>query len=481
MKTIRKSFPETGLEASALHKEMQMTKSKDAAWREGKVFGYIYYKDDEAAKVAEEAYRLFCCENSLNPSLFVSLKRFETETVQMMTDLLHGGPDAAGILTSGGTESIIMAMKTARDKARNDHSEIKYPEVVSPESVHPAFDKAAHYLDIKLIHTPVMDDKRADINAIRKAITSNTILLVGSAPCFPHGVIDPIAEIGQLALQYKIPFHVDACMGGMILPFAEELGYPIPGFDFRVPGVTSISADIHKYGYSPKGASVVIYATHELRKYQFFVYTDWSGGLYGSPAILGSRCGGPIAAAWATLVFHGRDGYLRMTREVMETSKKLQERINAIPSLRVVSNPDMCIFAVTSDNIDIFEVGDDLTAGGWHLDRIQFPNALHVTLSYHNIKKADEFILALKNAVAKVSVEKTKSRSTHFAVSFVKGLSKMLPETWFKKLSSAATKMMGNKDGKGQGMKAAMYGITAAIENRGNVHDLVLDALDGMY
>lgn len=481
MKTIRKSFPEKGLEASVLLPEMQMIKSKDAVWRNGRMFGYIYYPEDETARVAEEAFRLFSSENALNPSLFTSLKKFENETVQMMTDLLHGGSDAAGSFTSGGTESILMALKTARDKARADHPEIKAPEVVLPISAHPAFDKAAHYLDIRLIHTPVGADKRADTSAMRKAITSNTILLVGSAPCFPHGVIDPVDEIGKLALENKIPFHVDACMGGMILPFAEQLGYPIPPFDFRVPGVTSVSADIHKYGYSPKGASVIIYSRRELRKHQFFVYTDWPGGLYGSPAMLGTRCGGPIAASWAMLMYIGREGYMKMTRDVMETSKKIQKGINTIPGLRVVSNPDLSIIAFTSDDIDIFKVGDELTAGGWYLDRIQFPNSLHVTVSYHNVQQADEFIKVLRDAAAKVTSEKTKSMSTHFIVSFVKGLSKVLPETWFRKLSSVAAGLAGSKDDDKHGMSAAMYGITSAVENRKNVHDMVLDVLDGMY
>jgi glutamate/tyrosine decarboxylase-like PLP-dependent enzyme len=481
MKTIRKSFPEKGTEASALLPEMRTIKTKDVDWKNGRMFGYIYYPGDEAAHVVEEAYQMFCSENALNPSLFVSLKQFENETVQMMTDLLNGGPDAAGSLTSGGTESILMTVKTARDKARADHPEIKFPEVVLPESVHPAFDKAAHYLDVKLIHTPVRADKRADVGAMSNAITENTILLVGSAPCFPHGVIDPIGEIGELALENNILFHVDACMGGMMLPFAEKLGYPIPPFDFRVPGVTSISADIHKYGYSPKGASVIIYASHELRKYQFFVYTDWSGGLYGSPTMLGTRCGGPIAAAWASLVHHGLDGYLRMAREVMETSKKMQAGINAIPGLQVISDPDMSIFAFTSDQLDIFEVGDELTSKQWYLDRIQFPGSLHMTVSYHNVKHADEFVAAVREAVAKVTSEKGKSRTTHFMVSFVKGLSRVLPEIWFKKLSSAAAGLMGNKDDERHGMTAAMYGITEKIENRQNVHELVLNVLDRMY
>jgi glutamate/tyrosine decarboxylase-like PLP-dependent enzyme len=481
MKNIRMSFPEKGTGASVLLSEMKAIKTKDVAWRDGRMFGYIFYPGDDAARAVEEAYRMFCCENALNPSLFVSLKKFENETVQMMTDLLNGGPDASGSLTSGGTESILMALKTARDKARVDHPEIKCPEVVLPESTHPAFNKAAHYFDIKLVHTPVRADKRADVEAMREAVTPNTILLVGSAPCFPHGVIDPLGEIGELALEHKILFHVDACMGGMMLPFAEKLGYPVPPFDFRVPGVTSVSADIHKYGYSPKGASVIIYATRELRKHQFFVYTDWSGGLYGSPTMLGTRCGGPIAAAWASLMYHGLEGFLKMAREVMETSKKIQEGINSIPGLKVVSNPDMSIFAFTSDQFDIFEVGDELSLKRWYLDRIQFPSSLHMTISYHNVNHADEFISAVREAVTKVTADKAKSRSTHFLISFVKGLSKVLPDTWFKKLSSAAAGLMGNKDDERHGMSAAMYGITEKIENRKNVHDLVLDVLDRMY
>ncbi len=230
MKVSRKLFPEKGTDGFDLITEMKTIKTRDVAWRKGKMFGYIYYPGDKTAHVVEEAYQMFSSENALNPSLFISLKKFESEAVQMMADLLNAGPEAAGSLTTGGTESILMAVKTARDKARADHPEIKFPEVVVPESAHPAFDKAAHYLDIKIIHTAVRDDKRADVNAMRQAITENTILLVGSAPCFPHGVIDPLTEIGALALEHKIPFHVDACMGGLILPFAEKLGYTHSAF-----------------------------------------------------------------------------------------------------------------------------------------------------------------------------------------------------------------------------------------------------------
>lgn len=481
MKPCSKPFPETGTEASLLMAEMQRIKRSDASWREGKIFGYVYHPGEEAAGVAEEAYRMFWSENALNPSLFSSLRRFENETVQMMTDLLHGGPDASGTFTSGGTESILMAVKSARDRARALHPEITSPEMVIPESVHPAFLKAADYLGVRAVLTPVRQDKRADAGAMEKAVSRNTILISGSAPCFPHGVIDPIEEIGEMAIRHNIPFHVDACMGGMLIPFAEEAGYRLPRFDFRVPGVTSVSADIHKYGYSPKGASVIIYANRSLRKYQFFVHTDWSGGLYGSPSLLGSRSGGPVASAWAVMKHIGREGYVKMAAMAMETSRKLQAGINAIPGLHVVSNPDITIFAFTSADADIFEIGDALTQQGWFLDRIQFPNALHLTVANHNIIHAESFLSTLEKAVATVKKKRISSASSHFLVSFVKGMSRVLPEKWFRKITLAASKMTGSKDSGKQGMSAAMYGITASVENRSNVHELVLGVLDSMY
>ncbi len=481
MKTPRKSIPASGFPASQLIPEMQKIKSADASWEEGRMFGYVYYPGVESARIAEEAYRMFGTENALNPSLFTSLKKFENEIVQMVTGLLNGGPESAGSFTSGGTESILLAVKTARDKARKDHPDIVHPEIIVPESAHPAFQKAAHYLDVNTVLTPVRTDKRADTDAMRKAVTSNTILLVGSAPCFPHGVIDPVREIGKIAVDNNIFFHVDACMGGMLIPFVEELGYPVPEFDFRVPGVTSISTDIHKYGYSPKGASVIIYADHALRKHQFFVHSDWSGGLYGSPTLIGSRSGGHVAAAWATLLSLGREGYLKMANEAMEISRKLQDGINSIEGLRVISNPDLTIFAFTSDTFDIFEIGDAMSGKNWFLDRIQFPNALHVTIAHHNAVQADNFLSDLKQAVDNVKERKIGSASSHFLVSFVKGLSKVLPETWFRKLSSSASKLFGSKDNSKHAMGAAMYGITAGIEDRGNVHELVLDVLDRIY
>lgn len=461
--------------------EMTEIKSRDAVWRNGRLFGYIYHPGVKESRVIEKAYQMFFYENALNPSLFNSLKKFENETVAMVADLLHGGPETAGNLTTGGTESILMAVKTARDKARADHPEISEPEILVPLSIHPAFEKAAHYVNVRVVHLPVQEDKRLDAAAMEKAITKNTILLVGSAPCFPHGVIDPIGEIGQLGLKYKIPVHVDSCLGGMMLPFAEKLGYPVPPFDFRVPGVTSISADLHKYGYSAKGASVILYIDYAFRKYQYFVYTDWSGGLYGSTTMMGTKCGGPIAAAWAIIRYLGSEGYLRKAGEVMKTTVRLQDGINSIPGLSVVGKPAMSVFAFTSDKYDIFAIGDELTAMGWHLDRLQFPNCLHMTVSNGNIGQADDFIEALKMAVDKVAGMKVQKISSQLTISVIKGLSKILPQKWFNKFSKAAASLFKQDSSGKPGKSAAMYGITASIDNRKNVHDMVLDVLDRMY
>ena len=240
-------------------------------------------------------------------------------------------------MTTGGTESILMAMLTAREWGRANKPKIKQPEVVLPSTAHPAFDKAAHYFGLKLVRVPVGGDLRADVDAMRRAVTVDTVLVVGSAPSYPHGVVDPIAEIAKLAQERKILCHVDACVGGMMLPFVRKLGYPVPDWDFRVPGVTSISVDLHKYGYAAKGASVILYRDKALRRHQLFASTDWPGGIYASPTMTGTRPGGAIAAAWAVLNFLGEDGYLRIADTVMRTTVRLRDGINALDGLRIVS------------------------------------------------------------------------------------------------------------------------------------------------
>ena len=280
-------FPKNGQSRDEILSAMRAARDHDAQWQRGRVFGLVYHINDEIDELLKEASNLFFSENGLNPTAFPSLRKFETEIVAMTANLLGGDASTAGNLTSGGTESLLCAVKTARDWARVAHPEITQPEILMPVTAHPAFEKAAEYFDVRVVKTPVRADFRADVDAMHTAITPNTILMIGSAPSYPHGVVDPIRELAALAQERGILFHTDACVGGFMLPFVKRLGYEVPDFDLSVPGVTSISADLHKYAYAAKGASVVLYRTSSLRRHQMFVSTDWPGGIYPSPTMAG--------------------------------------------------------------------------------------------------------------------------------------------------------------------------------------------------
>jgi sphinganine-1-phosphate aldolase len=262
---------------------------------------------------------------------FPSLRRMETDVVSMCAGILGGDDEVVGSMTSGGTESLFLAMKTYRDQARKERPHITAPEVVLPTTAHPALIKSAHYLGVKVVLVPPGPDFRADVAAMERAITPQTLFLVGSAPAYPHGVVDRITELSDLALSRSLPLHVDACVGGFLLPFVRKLGFPVPPFDFAVPGVTSMSADLHKYGFAAKGASTVMYRTAALRRHQFYVYSGWPGGLFGSATVLGTRPGGAIAAAWASLTALGHEGYLRIAGIIMKTTRAFIDGITAIP------------------------------------------------------------------------------------------------------------------------------------------------------
>ncbi len=378
---------------------MRQAREHDARWHEGRVWSLVYHAGDEVTDLLKEAYTLFFSENGLNPMVFPSLRQFETEVVAMTASLLGGNDETVGNMTAGGTESILMAVKTARDWARAERPAVSAPEMVLPQTAHPAFHKAGHYFGVKPVVIPVGPDLRADVAAAEAAITRNTILLVGSAPSYPHGVVDPIADLAGVAQEKGLLCHADACVGGFMLPFVRKLGYPVPDFDFSVPGVTSMSADLHKYGYAAKGASVILYRNRGLRRHQFHVYTDWPGGIYASPGMAGTRPGGPIAAAWAILNYLGEEGYLALTDTVMKTAKKLQDGIRAIPGLEILGEPVMSIMAIASDRLNVFEIGDEMALRGWNLDRQQFPPSLHVTVTPAHAQVADQFLADLGQVV----------------------------------------------------------------------------------
>lgn len=473
-------FPERGRPKDEILAEMRRASENDVRWRDGRVFGLVYQIGEEVEDLLKDAFNLFFAENGLNPAAFPSLRKFETEVVAMTASLLGGDEEVAGTVTSGGTESLLMAVKTARDWARAHRPEIHAPEMVLPRSAHPAFDKAGEYFGVQPIHTALDDGFRADVEAARRALTPNTILMVGSAPAYPHGVVDPIGELASVAREHGLLFHVDACVGGFMLPFVRALGYPVPDFDLRLPGVTSISADLHKYAYAAKGASVILYRTPELRRHQFFIYTDWPGGIYPSPALAGTKPGGPVAAAWALLHFLGREGYLRITEEVMLTARKIQAGIGEIPGIRVLGEPEMSVFAIGSDGVDIYEVADELALRGWHFDRQHFPPSLHVTVTVPHAAIAEEFIAALADSVSAVRTPSLRRTATKLLIQAANAAVRVLPERWVSTMMKRASSLVGGEGGGLPGRTAPMYGMIGTLPNRGDLRELVLDLIDQM-
>lgn len=471
------SFPARGHTRASIFDAMRAARARDVKWQAGRVFSLVFDAGDDVRAVAQQAYELFFAENGLNPTAFPSLRKFETEVVAMVAALLGGDDAIVGNMTSGGTESILMAVKAARDYARKIHPEIKTPEMILPVTAHPAFDKAAHYFDVKVTRTAITAEFRADVNATRAALTPNTILLVGSAPQYAHGVVDPIRELAQLAQEKNILLHVDACVGGMALPFARQLGYAIPDFDFTVPGVTSLSVDLHKYGYAAKGASVILYRSRALRRAMMYVTTEWAGGIYASPTMLGTRPGGAIAAAWAVLNYLGADGYLNLMNVVMKTVELLRAGIAQIGDVKILGNPDMSVLALASDTLDIYQIGDELSARGWHLDRQSFPPSLHLTVHYAHAASAENFLDDLQDAVAAAKKMSARKFFDRALVNAANGAARILPAAWLSKLTRGASPALTG-GAAGGGRSAAMYGMLGTLPNRGDLHELMLDLVE---
>lgn len=390
-------LPTRGVAADAILEQLAALQARDVDWKSGRAFSLAYHAGPDVLALATEALARFQSANALNVDAFPSLRRMQGEVVAMIADLLHGGPEAAGFMTSGGTESILLAVKAARTRGRARG--ISAPEMVLPASAHAAFEKGAAYFDVRSVRVPVGPDFRADAAAMAAALTPNTVLVVASAPAYPQGVVDPVAEIAALAAARDVNCHVDACMGGITLPMLERLGHPIPPFDFRVPGVTSISVDLHKYGYTAKGASVIVHRSRQLRKDQTFVTDNWLGGLYGSSGVLGTKSGGPIAAAWAVLHYLGEDGYLRLTRAARVATERLVEGLGAIPGARVLGAPEATLVAFTFDGVDPFAVGAALAERGWVVDQQQPPPSLHCTVNAVHEPVIAEFLATLREVV----------------------------------------------------------------------------------
>ena len=396
------SLPKKGMTREDVFNSLTSFKSDDVKWHEGQLFGLVYEAGPEVEELVKEASALFLIENGLSPMAFPSLVKMETDVVSIVISLSGGDDETVGSFTSGGTESIFMALKAARDWARHTYPRIKEPEMVVPVTAHPAWNKAAHYLGVKINMTAVKDDLRADVAAMKNAITKNTIILGGTAVTYPHGMVDPIEEIAALAEKKNLWLHVDACLGGLMLPFLKRLGNEIPPYDFSVPGVTSMSADIHKYAYTPKGVSTVMYRNRDFRKFQIFAYADWSGGVYATPCLAGARPGGNMAAAWAVLHYLGEEGFMALAQKARAATEKLIEGINAMPQLYVLGDPDATVFAFGSDEINIYELSARMAERGWHIEAQQLPPSLHMTVSPVHLSIADKFLDDLRRIAPEV-------------------------------------------------------------------------------
>lgn len=469
-------LPRHGRSREELLQEMRALRSADVNWQDGRVFSLVFPAGEEALQLLKDAYTLYFSENALNPTAFPSLRRMETDVIAMSATLLGSQGQVVGNMTSGGTESILMAVKTARDWARAERPDITAPEMVLPLSAHPAFDKAGHYFGVRAVHTPLTPDFQADVSAVRQAITPNTILLVGSAPSYPQGVVDPIPELAALAQEHGLLCHVDACVGGFMLPFVRRLGYPVPEFDFAVPGVTSLSADLHKYGYAAKGASLILYRDAALRRHQLFAYTDWPGGIYASPTMGGTRPGGAIAAAWAIMNYLGEEGYLKLAGEVMAATRQIQDGVAAIAGIEVLGRPVMSVMALGSSKVNIYEVGDEMGLRGWHLDRQQFPPSLHLTINPAHVRQTDAFLHDLQAAVRAARRLSPRRLAGSAAVRAANLASRALPAPLVSRLMAGASTRLGG-DGL-PGRSAPMYGMMGTLPNRGDLRELVLDLVE---
>lgn len=409
-----KTLPDTGTPWPDLEAEMKSMAGTDVDWRNGRAAVYIFHSGDDVMTIAHEAYGLFIAENGLGPAAFPSLRRMEREVVDMALDL-QGAPEGArGSMTSGGSESILLAIKACRDYVLAGRDLSGTPEILAPYSAHPAFDKGAHMMGLKVRRVPC-DDFLADPQALAAAVNDNTIMLVGSAPCFPYGLIDPITDLGQLALERDLWLHVDACVGGYLNPFmAEANGRAVEPYNFSVPGVSSMSLDLHKYGYAAKGASTVLYADEERYQAQVFHFSDWPCGHMYTPTFAGTRPGGAIAAAWAVLHYLGRDGYVDRARNIKSARETLVSGCQEL-GLEVMGNPELSIVAYGWQEGDVLALGESLYERGWFSSRVQNPDGIQYMISPEHQKTMPDYLAAVAAARDEVRNGRTRRSEVKYS------------------------------------------------------------------
>jgi sphinganine-1-phosphate aldolase len=410
------ALPEHGRPPEDILQQLRGFGAHDPDYKHARLWSLVYWLDEPYAAFLGQAYQAYASANGLNPGTFKSLKQFENQIIAATAELLHGTPEVCGVVTSGGTESCLLAVKTYRDLARATRG-VRKPEMIVPATAHVAWFKASEYFDVKLRLLPLNDQLHADVGRLEAMINRHTVMILGSAPEYPHGSIDPIEAMGAIAHKHGIPLHVDACVGGFILPFMAMNGIALPLWDYRVNGVTSISADLHKYGFAAKGASTITYRSLALLKHQMFVCEDWPGGVFASPALLGTRPGGAYAAAWAAMQRFGVDGYRELAARTHEAFVRMRHGIEAIPELRVLGEPQgpLLAYGSATPTLNIFAVGDQLDAKGWQVNRLQFPDGLHAMITAQHLPVIDDYLRDLREAVATVRCDPSLAGKGHAA------------------------------------------------------------------
>ena len=393
------NLPASGRTRTEVMETLRRSMVDDLAWHEGRTFSLVYGAGAEHLELLREAYALFIATNGLGAGrMFKSLGKLETDVIGIAAELL-GDARCPGNITSGGSESIIMGIRAARERARAERPHVVRPEMVLPASAHPAFQKAGEIFGIRSVRTPLTKDYVADVGAMADAVTDDTIALVASAPNYPFGTIDPVVAVAGIARRHGLHLHVDACVGGFALPFLRKLGRPVPPFDFAVPEVSTMSADLHKYGFAARGTSLILYRDQALQRRAAFQLDDWSGGPYRTATLAGSRPGGMVAAAWAVFQHYGEAGFLELNRTILDTSERLRRGIEAIPGFRVLGDPAMYVWAFTADSLDVMAVADAMAERRWYLGRqLTTPPSLHVVLTPLHAPVVDDFLRDLREA-----------------------------------------------------------------------------------
>ncbi|MDP6819380.1 MAG: pyridoxal-dependent decarboxylase [Alphaproteobacteria bacterium] len=396
-------FPALSRSWEDVESEMKTARERDMPWRDARNFKPAYFGGEDLLAVADGALNMYLAENAIfSRTAYPSLGQYEEEVVDMMLSLLNAPDGAGGSISSGGTESIIMCVKSAREWARENRSSAATPEIIVPHTAHPAFDKAGHMLDVKVVRMAESTEWRADAAAMAEAVSGDSFMIVGSAPPYPYGETDPIAEIAAIAREHGLWMHVDGCIGGCILPFMRRLGEDVPDFDFAVPGVMSMSIDLHKFGYANKGVSLVLLRDAGLERYQRTSFGDWPAGIYSTANITGSRSGGPLASAWAVMNYLGEEGYLRIFAAQRDIKQRLMKGVGEIDGLEIIARPHALHFYFGSPEFDIFAVDTGMAAKGWSMTRAEQPDSIMMWVNMSHQDVVEEYLGDLQTTVADV-------------------------------------------------------------------------------